>query len=75
MTRATRPTARRQPSACISWNTDECRSDGPAPAAGPAEVGHATHAIALMLLYVVVVLALWILLLAAWQLRGLPWGF
>ena len=31
--------------------------------------------IALMLPYVVVVLALWILLLAAWQVLGLPWGF
>src|SRR5215467_11941450 len=31
--------------------------------------------IALMLPYVVVVLGLWILLLAAWQVFGLPWGF
>lgn len=30
--------------------------------------------IALMLPYVVVVFALWILLLAAWQVLGLPWG-
>ena len=31
--------------------------------------------IALMLPYVVVVLALWIVLLVAWQVFGLPWGF
>jgi aminobenzoyl-glutamate transport protein len=31
--------------------------------------------VALMLPYVVVVLVLWLLLLAAWQLSGLPWGF
>jgi aminobenzoyl-glutamate transport protein len=31
--------------------------------------------VALMLPYVVVVFALWILLLVAWQLLGLPWGF
>jgi len=30
--------------------------------------------IALMLPYVVVVLVIWIVLLAAWQLLGLPWG-
>jgi aminobenzoyl-glutamate transport protein len=28
-----------------------------------------------MLPYVVVVLVLWILLLAGWQVLGLPWGF
>ena len=31
--------------------------------------------VALMLPYVVIVFAVWILLLAAWQLLGLPWGF
>jgi aminobenzoyl-glutamate transport protein len=31
--------------------------------------------IALMLPYVVVVLLSWLLLLAGWQLLGLPWGF
>jgi aminobenzoyl-glutamate transport protein len=31
--------------------------------------------IALMLPYVVVVLVIWIVLLAAWQIVGLPWGF
>jgi aminobenzoyl-glutamate transport protein len=31
--------------------------------------------IALMLPYVIVVLVVWIILLAAWQLLGIPWGF
>jgi aminobenzoyl-glutamate transport protein len=31
--------------------------------------------IALMLPYIVVVLVLWVVLLAAWQLLGIPWGF
>ena len=30
--------------------------------------------IALMLPYVIIVFALWILLLAAWHLLGIPWG-
>ena len=31
--------------------------------------------IALMLPYVIVVLLVWTVLLAAWQIIGLPWGF
>lgn len=31
--------------------------------------------IALMLPYVIVIMVLWMILLAAWQLLGLPWGF
>jgi len=31
--------------------------------------------VALMLPYVVIICGVWLVLLAAWQLSGLPWGF